>query len=78
MNLIREIQEYVSNHATPIFGAPSATIASTPVKYHADYLITHGFWKFAWSEWIQLGSFAFVMFLFVTAIIKVIKKDGKK
>lgn len=78
MKLIREIQEYINNHITIISGTTSASIASTPAKYHADYLITHGFWKFAWSEWIQLGSFAFVMFLFVTAIIKVIKKDGKK
>lgn len=74
MKLIREIQEYISNHFTSISGTTSAGVASAPVKYHADYLITHGFWKFAWSEWIQLGSFAFVMYLFVTAIIKSIKK----
>ncbi len=74
MKLIKDAQEFINSHINAIGGTTSASIASTPVKYHADYLITHGFWKFAWSEWIQLGSFAFVMFLFVTAIIKMFRK----
>jgi len=80
--MLEKIQEQLSSHYVGVgaVGVANAPII-TPAIYETSFLKTHFFLSIPFSEWIQIGSFFYIMFLFGLAVVKLVRKirakDGK-